>query len=113
VGDGTSDRFAAAHADVIFAKGRLASLCAAEGWPSRPWQRLVDVATWLDDALLGGDLPLTAGAFGAWLAGRAIGTSTAGGATYPRPFICGPEVWGDDRSSPPATLPADTGQAAS
>ena len=33
IGDGTSDRFAAAHADVAFAKESLARICEAEGWP--------------------------------------------------------------------------------
>ena len=43
VGDGTSDRFAAAHADMVFAKGSLARICAAEGWPFIEWATFADV----------------------------------------------------------------------
>ena len=34
VGDGFSDLYAAAHADLVFAKDHLAALCADRGWPS-------------------------------------------------------------------------------
>src|ERR671915_198208 len=37
IGDGTSDRYAAAHADVVFAKGSLARICSAEGWRFIGW----------------------------------------------------------------------------
>ena len=91
VGDGTSDRFAAAHADVVFAKASLARICEAEGWPHIGWQRLSEVAAWLDDGWRAGRLPVDPEEFDAW---RAV--SGAG----PRPFICGPEVWGEGRTTP-------------
>ncbi|MER3418174.1 MAG: hypothetical protein C4343_03505, partial [Chloroflexota bacterium] len=47
VGDGHSDRYAAGHADIVFAKGALVDLCEAAGWAYRPWQTLVDVDAWL------------------------------------------------------------------
>ena len=89
VGDGPSDRYAAHHADVIFAKGSLANWCEVENVPYEPWERLVDVAEWLELALLDGRLPSTRSAFEDW-------------ATDTRPevetFICGPEVWGPGRT---------------
>ena len=41
VGDGPSDRYAAHHADVVFAKAALAAWCDASGIPCEPWTRLV------------------------------------------------------------------------
>ena len=38
VGDGPSDRYAAHHADVIFAKWSLADWCRAQGIPYEPWE---------------------------------------------------------------------------
>ena len=80
VGDGTSDRFAAAHADTVFAKAPLTRWCDAEGWPYEPWTTFDDVSRWLrrvaaDPGLLRPSIP--------------------------RQFICGPEVWGPDRVRPP------------
>jgi 2,3-diketo-5-methylthio-1-phosphopentane phosphatase len=88
VGDGPSDRYAARHADVVFAKAALAAWCSHEGISSQRWERLGDVADWLRRALADGSLPADRGAYEAWAA-----------ATRPRQpvFICGPEVWGDDR----------------
>lgn len=43
VGDGTSDRYAAAAADVVFAKERLADWCAGTHIPFRPFVMLADV----------------------------------------------------------------------
>ena len=102
VGDGTSDRYAAAHADVVFAKGKLATICAAEGWPAMLWTRLGEVAGWLRDSLASGALPRAHADVDAWRAGR----GSAG-----RAFICGPEVWGDGRTTPghagdPPALPS-------
>mgnify|MGYP003294992178 CR=1 FL=1 len=55
IGDGSSDRYAAAHADVVFAKGSLARICTAEGWPFTSWESFADVATRVElgDALSG------------------------------------------------------------
>jgi 2-hydroxy-3-keto-5-methylthiopentenyl-1-phosphate phosphatase len=36
IGDGETDRYAAAYADHIFAKRDLIRLCSAEGWPFTP-----------------------------------------------------------------------------
>ncbi len=91
VGDGTSDRFAAAHADVIFAKQGLARICVAEGWPFNAWDGFADVEAWWSDAILSGELPADAAGMVRWRSQRA---------NAPRPFICGPEVWGDDRRTP-------------
>jgi 2-hydroxy-3-keto-5-methylthiopentenyl-1-phosphate phosphatase len=43
VGDGASDRKAALLADVVFAKGALASWCASNGVPHIRFERLADV----------------------------------------------------------------------
>ncbi|HEV8516559.1 MAG TPA: HAD-IB family phosphatase [Candidatus Limnocylindrales bacterium] len=91
IGDGTSDRFAAAHADVVFAKDSLARICRDEGWPYHAWKRLADVADWLSSALTDGRLPESPDGFDAWRSRYAPG---------PRPFICGPEVWGEGRTAP-------------
>lgn len=89
VGDGPSDRYAAHHADVIFAKASLASWCEVENIPYEPWERLSDVAEWIELALLNGRLPAEPVDFEAWAA-----------RTRPDPvtFICGPEVWGEGRT---------------
>ncbi len=60
VGDGPSDRYAAHHADVIFAKASLAGWCEVENVPYEPWERLSDVAEWIELALLDGRLPACA-----------------------------------------------------
>jgi 2-hydroxy-3-keto-5-methylthiopentenyl-1-phosphate phosphatase len=91
VGDGASDYYAAAHADVIFAKHRLAEVCRAEGWPWVAWDVFADVVAWTEQALSQGSLPGSPEAVGPWRE-----------ACYPggRPFVCGPEVWGDGRRNP-------------
>jgi 2,3-diketo-5-methylthio-1-phosphopentane phosphatase len=91
VGDGTSDRFAAAHAEVVFAKGHLARICVDEGWRFRPWERLEEVAGWLSQAWEDGELPADMDGLARWRARFA---------PAPRPFICGPEVWGEGRTTP-------------
>jgi 2-hydroxy-3-keto-5-methylthiopentenyl-1-phosphate phosphatase len=88
VGDGTSDRYAAAHADVVFAKDALARICAAEGWPYLAWTDFVDVAAQVDAAFTDGRLPRTPADLDGWRQAYAA---------VPRPFICGPEVWGPAR----------------
>jgi 2,3-diketo-5-methylthio-1-phosphopentane phosphatase len=93
VGDGPSDRYAAHHADVIFAKSSLAAWCEVENVPYEPWGRLADVAEWIEIALLDGRLPADRSAFAEW------DLRTRGGAGG---FICGPEVWGEGRTIPTA-----------
>ena len=94
VGDGTSDRYAAHHADVVAAKDGLAAYCERAGLPFVPWRRLGDVASWVRAALADGRLPGDRAAFVAWAAERQ---------TEPEVFICGPEAWGDEAAElPPA-----------
>ncbi len=84
VGDGESDRYAAAYSDLIFAKDRLVDLCRAEGWRFEPWQDFAGLERWLDSAVT------------TWRSG-------SGGLPIqrPKPFICGPEIWGPGRTDPP------------
>jgi 2-hydroxy-3-keto-5-methylthiopentenyl-1-phosphate phosphatase len=69
IGDGYSDRYAAAYADTVFAKGHLASICEGLGRAYQKWNTFADIGTWLRDVLSGGGL--------------------AGPAR--RPYVCGPE----------------------
>jgi 2-hydroxy-3-keto-5-methylthiopentenyl-1-phosphate phosphatase len=85
IGDGESDRYAAAYSDLIFAKKNLISLCRTEGWPFTPWQDFGDPAAWLERTVE------------AWRA-----DPTAIVAHRARPFICGPELWGPGRKNPVA-----------
>jgi HAD superfamily phosphoserine phosphatase-like hydrolase len=80
VGDGTSDRYAAAHADTVFAKAPLTEWCEREGWPYEPWDDFDDVSAWLRRILADPRLLVPA---------------------KPRTLICGPEVWGPGRTKPP------------
>jgi 2-hydroxy-3-keto-5-methylthiopentenyl-1-phosphate phosphatase len=105
VGDGMSDRYAAAHADVVFATGTLARICAAEGWPYHAWQGFDDVAAQVERAFVEGRLPSSADDLPDW---------RAHWARPPGPFICGPEVWGPGRTTPgpgpgPQTLARERG----
>jgi 2-hydroxy-3-keto-5-methylthiopentenyl-1-phosphate phosphatase len=84
IGDGESDRYAAAYSDLIFAKRLLIDLCRREGWAFTPWHDFAELETWLEATV------------NAW---RANPASLAGHAG--RPFICGPEVWGPGRTDPP------------
>jgi 2,3-diketo-5-methylthio-1-phosphopentane phosphatase len=95
VGDGTSDRYACAHADVVFAKGSLAEWCRREGWPHRPWDRLHEVTAWFAQAASDGGLPVSLPEVAAWRQRCAP--------PQPRSFVCGPEIWGPDRSVPVAS----------
>jgi 2,3-diketo-5-methylthio-1-phosphopentane phosphatase len=83
VGDGPSDRYAAHHADVIFAKASLAAWCEVENVAYEPWERLSDVAEWVELALLDGRLPADPDAYAAW---------AARSRRSPETFICGPEA---------------------
>lgn len=84
IGDGASDRYAAAYADVVFAKRSLARICLENGWPYRRWADLGEIAGWLDAAVA------------AW---RTDPGSVP--AVEARPFTCGAEVWGPGRLDPP------------
>lgn len=98
IGDGTSDRYAAFHADVVLAKGALAGFCEREGWPFRRWDDFEGLLAWLSIAQRDGSLPAAPSEVAAWR------TAHPAMAARGRPFICGPEVWGPDRTVPaPAT----------
>jgi 2-hydroxy-3-keto-5-methylthiopentenyl-1-phosphate phosphatase len=84
IGDGESDRYAAAYSDVIFAKRQLIAMCREEGWPFTRWHDFAELREWLDAAV------------DAWRADPASLPPHR-----PRPFICGPEVWGPGRTNPP------------
>lgn len=77
VGDGFSDLYAAAHADLVFAKDLLARICAERSWPYRPWQTFADIQAAIAELLAAG---------------------VPGPAS--RPFICGPEVWPTGTTEP-------------
>lgn len=104
VGDGMSDRYGAAHAEVIFAKRRLARLCDEEGWPYQRWESFADITRWTEDAFAAGRLPRDQaeleGARRGLVEARWPGESVA---VHPedRHFVCGPEVWGRGRHDPP------------
>ncbi|HET7029443.1 MAG TPA: HAD-IB family phosphatase [Candidatus Limnocylindrales bacterium] len=77
VGDGFSDLYAAAHADLVFAKDHLAAICADRGWPYLEWSTFDDIRP-VVVALLDSQVP----------------------APRPRAFICGPEVWPPQTTEP-------------
>jgi 2-hydroxy-3-keto-5-methylthiopentenyl-1-phosphate phosphatase len=91
VGDGTSDRYAAHHAEVVLAKGSLERWCLEAGWPYHPWDRFAEVEAWARAAFATGALPRAVDDLEAWH--RVHGRPA-------RDFICGPEVWGPGRSVP-------------
>ena len=91
IGDGTSDRYGAAHADMVFAKESLARICTDAGWPFIEWSSFADVHAEIDRAFADGRLPRSAEELPSWTATHGKG---------PRPFICGPEVWGPGRVTP-------------
>jgi 2,3-diketo-5-methylthio-1-phosphopentane phosphatase len=91
VGDGQSDRYAAHHADVVFAKGALLDWGRATGRDFLAWDRFAEIEAWFRAALADGRLPATADDLPGWRATH-------------RPlrpdFICGPEAWGPGRMRP-------------
>jgi 2-hydroxy-3-keto-5-methylthiopentenyl-1-phosphate phosphatase len=89
VGDGESDRYAAGYSDIVFAKRALVKLCVENGWAFRRWTEFAEIDAWLADAI------------SAWRADPATIPPPS-----PRPFFCGPELWGEGRWDPPhATRP--------
>lgn len=48
VGEGSSDRYAALYADVVFAKDRLVAFATGDGVPFLPWTTFDDVRTQLE-----------------------------------------------------------------
>jgi 2-hydroxy-3-keto-5-methylthiopentenyl-1-phosphate phosphatase len=86
IGDGTSDRYAAGYADVIFAKRALVPICVAAGWPFHRWTEFAEIEQWLADTLA------------AWHSGDAARSFPA---PTQKPFFCGPEAWGEGRIDPP------------
>lgn len=91
IGDGTSDRYAAAHADMVFAKASLARICSAAGWLFIEWDTFDQVREEIGRAFSDGRLPASADDLPRWRATHE---------PAPRPFICGPEVWGPGRTTP-------------
>jgi 2-hydroxy-3-keto-5-methylthiopentenyl-1-phosphate phosphatase len=85
IGDGESDRYAAVYADLIFAKRQLITFCESWNLAYTPWHDFAGIGEWL------------VGTVDAWHKDPdAIPAHT------PKPFICGPEVWGPGRIVPPS-----------
>jgi len=91
VGDGTSDRYAAHHADVVFARDSLLAWGRATGRHFIAWERFGEIEAWFEEALRDGRLPAARADLPAW---RATHRPEIPG------FICGPEVWGEGRTVP-------------
>jgi len=91
VGDGPSDRYAAWHADVTFAKGSLERWCRSAGVETQPWERLADVTRWLASAIVTGHLPTEPADVAGWRSARPTRTPA---------FICGPEAGLTDLPAP-------------
>jgi len=91
IGDGQSDRYAAHHADIVFAKDALLAWGRATGRDFREWAGFTEIEAWFVGALADGRLPATTASLPAWRATH-------------RPlrpdFICGPEAWGEGRLVP-------------
>jgi 2-hydroxy-3-keto-5-methylthiopentenyl-1-phosphate phosphatase len=91
VGDGQSDRYAAHHADIVWAKDALLEWGRSTGRDFLAWDRFAEIEAWFGAALADGRLPATAADLPAW---RATHRPLA------PDFICGPEVWGPGRTVP-------------
>jgi 2-hydroxy-3-keto-5-methylthiopentenyl-1-phosphate phosphatase len=83
IGDGESDRYAAGYGEIVFAKRALVRLCLENGWPFLRWTEFAEIDRWLADTIE------------AWRADPASLPVPS-----QRPFICGPEIWGDGRWDP-------------
>ena len=91
VGDGTSDRYAAHHADIVFAKRSLLAWGRETGHAFFEWDRFSEIEGWFRAALADGRIPATSAGLPAW---RAAHRPDVPG------FICGPEAWGEGRTVP-------------
>jgi 2-hydroxy-3-keto-5-methylthiopentenyl-1-phosphate phosphatase len=91
VGDGTSDRYAAHHADIVFAKRSLLAWGRKTGRAFFEWDRFSEIEEWFRAALADERLPATHADLAAW---RAAHRPEVPG------FICGPEAWGEGRTVP-------------
>jgi 2-hydroxy-3-keto-5-methylthiopentenyl-1-phosphate phosphatase len=91
IGDGQSDRYAAHHADIVWAKDALLAWGRSTGRDFLEWDRFAEIEAWFRAALADGRLPATAADLPAW---RATHRPLAPG------FICGPEAWGPGRTEP-------------
>jgi hypothetical protein len=91
IGDGQSDRYAAHHADIVFAKDALLAWGRATRRGFREWSGFAEIEAWFVEALADGRLPATTADLPAWRATH-------------RPlrpdFICGPEAWEPGRMVP-------------
>lgn len=87
IGDGESDRYAAAYADAVFAKHSLVRLCIENGWPFQRWTEFAEIEAWLGEVVA------------AWRADQATPRLPRPG---PSRYVCGPEVWGPGLWDPPA-----------
>jgi 2-hydroxy-3-keto-5-methylthiopentenyl-1-phosphate phosphatase len=95
IGDGASDRYAAHHADVVFAKDALLQWGRRTGRHFIAWDRFSEVETWFAAAWRDGHLPAAPADLPAW---RATHRPEVPG------FICGPEAWGEGRTVPAPTI---------
>jgi len=91
IGDGTSDRYAAHHADIVWAKDSLLRWGRTTGRDFRAWDQFSEIEAWFVAALAAGRLPATGADLPAW---RATHRPLA------PDFICGPEAWGEGRTVP-------------
>jgi 2-hydroxy-3-keto-5-methylthiopentenyl-1-phosphate phosphatase len=91
VGDGQSDRYAAHHADIVWAKEALLGWGRSTGRDFLAWGRFADIEAWFRGALADGRLPATTADLPGWRATHR---------PLPPGFICGPEAWGEGRSVP-------------
>ncbi len=91
IGDGQSDRYAAHHADIVWAKDALLAWGRATGRDFRAWDRFTEIEAWFRSALAEGRLPASTPDLPAWRATHR---------PLPPDFICGPEAWGPGRTVP-------------